>query len=156
MENDSDITIRWYNSDDYEQVEALVRELAGIFGDPFDKRWFKVYMDKRAMEPVPGCFVAHCADRSEIVGSVFCDVLRDPTGSPYGYISNVMVKKDCRGRGIGRMLIQRAVEYLTVTGVPRIWANVREETAAMVHLFEKSNFERKFIVMELKTPPYGI
>lgn len=150
-----EITIRWYRENDYDEVEELVRKLARLFGDPFDNRWFKMYMEKRMMETVPGCYVAVCEDKG-VVGSIFCDVLRDPTGAQYGYISNIMVRDDCRGKGIGGRLLNKAKDYLVMTGVPRIWANVREETKEMLHLFEKHNFEKKFSVMEFKTPPFGI
>ncbi|MHA1683332.1 MAG: GNAT family N-acetyltransferase [Promethearchaeota archaeon] len=150
-----DTIIRWYRADDFEAVETLVRNLARLFGDSFDNRWFKMYMEKRLLETVPGCYVASCKDKG-IVGSVFCDVMRDPTGAQYGYISNIMVRDECRGLGIGEKLLKKAIDFLIITGVPRIWANVREETKAMVHLFEKNKFEKKFSTFELKTPPFGI
>jgi ribosomal protein S18 acetylase RimI-like enzyme len=149
------VTIRWYKENDYPEVEDLVRNLARLFDDPFDSRWFKMYMEKRIMENVPGCYVA-IKDGTEVVGSVFCDILRDPTGSQYGYISNIMVKKDCRGHGIGEKLLQAAMNYLTIAGVPRVWGNVREATEAMVHLFEKTGFTRKFATYEIRPSPMGI
>ncbi|MEX2684567.1 MAG: N-acetyltransferase family protein [Candidatus Sigynarchaeota archaeon] len=150
-----DITIRWYKESDYPEVEDLVRNLARLFDDPFDARWFKLYMEKRLIENVPGCYVAIKGGK-EVVGSIFCDILRDPTGSQYGYISNIMIKKDCRGQGIGEKLLKAAMTYLTIAGVPRIWANVREQTEAMVHLFEKHQFTRKFATFEYRPPPLGI
>ena len=151
----SNIEIRWYQEDDYDEVKSLVRDLARLFNDPFDDRWFKMYMEKRMMDNVPGCYVATYGDLG-VIGSVFCDVMRDPTGAQYGYISNMMVRQECRGKGIGHQLVEKAKDYLIMTGVPRIWANVREESEAMVHLFEKNKFERKFATYELKTPPFGI
>ncbi len=147
-----EIMIRWYFRDDYSAVEALVRELAALFNDPFDERWFKLYMEKRLMDPIPGIYVAVDSATDEVVGSAFCDILRDPTGSQYGYISNIMVKSSCRGSGIGEKLLKIATQYLTVAGVPRIWANVREENEAMVHLFEKAGFSKKFSTFEYKPP----
>lgn len=147
-----EITIRWYFRDDYASVEALVRELAAIFNDPFDERWFKLYMEKRLMDPIPGIYVAVNTATDEVVGSAFCDILRDPTGSQYGYISNIMVRDDYRSKGIGEKLLKIATQYLTVAGVPRIWANVREETESMVHLFEKAGFSRKFGTYEYRPP----
>lgn len=149
-----DITIRWYKEGDYPAVEELVRHLARLFDDPFDPSWFKLYMQKRLMDAVPGCYVAEHGGK--VVGSAFCDILRDPTGSQYGYISNIMISKDVRGKGIGERLLKAAMQYLTIAGVPRVWGNVREETEAMVHLFTKNGFEKKFATYEFKTPPLGI
>ncbi|MHA1793315.1 MAG: GNAT family N-acetyltransferase [Promethearchaeota archaeon] len=154
-EDKIEVSIRWYKEEDYNAVEHLIKDLTNLFQDPFEPKWFKMYMEKRLMETVPGCFVAVCDDKG-VVGSVFCDVLRDPTGSQYGYISNIMVKAECRGKGIGERLLKAAIQYLVMTGVPRIWANIREETKAMVHLFEKNKFEKKFSTYEFRTPPFGI
>ncbi|NMC05098.1 MAG: GNAT family N-acetyltransferase [Candidatus Lokiarchaeota archaeon] len=150
-----DVTIRWYRENDYAAVEELVRNLARLFDDPFDSRWFKMYMEKRLMENVPGCYVA-VKPGGEVIGSVFCDILRDPTGSQYGYISNIMIRKDFRGMGVGDKLLAAAMQYLTIAGVPRIWGNVREQTEAMVHLFQKHQFVRKFATFECRPPPLGI
>jgi ribosomal protein S18 acetylase RimI-like enzyme len=149
-----EILIRWYREPDYKQVEDLIRHLARLFDDPFDARWFELYMGKRLMDMVPGCYVA--AKDEDVIGVIFCDILRDPTGSQYGYISNMMTKGDYRGQGIGDKLLNHAIQYLTIAGVPRIWANVREETEAMVHLFVKNGFTKKFSTYEFKTPPMGI
>lgn len=143
-----DVEIRWYMADDFDAVEKLIRDLANLFNDVFDSRFFQIYMDKRLLETVPGCYVAELD--GEVVGSVFADVLRDPTGAQYGYISSLMIREDCRGKGIGEKLLFKAIQYLEIIRVPRIWANVREESKAMKHLFEKHNFNKKFSVLEYK------
>jgi len=153
-QGNQNIVIRWYKEMDFQQVEELIRNLARLFDDPFDRRWFELYMGKRTMDNVPGCYVA--VKGEEVIGSMFCDIMRDPTGSQYGYISNMMVKDEYRGQGIGDKLVNVAIQYLTIAGVPRIWANVREENESMVHLFEKNGFSKKFSTFEFKTPPMGI
>jgi len=144
------VIFRWYRETDYQQVEDLARQLTSLFSDPFDERWFELYMGKRLMDPVSGCYVSVLGD--EVIGIIFCDILRDPTGSQYGYISNMMIKSEYRGQGIGDRLLNEAKQYLTIAGVPRIWANVRDETEEMVHLFEKNGFSKKFSTFELRAP----
>ncbi|HME56212.1 MAG TPA: GNAT family N-acetyltransferase [Candidatus Lokiarchaeia archaeon] len=143
------VIFRWYRENDYKQVEDLAFQLTKLFGDPFDPRWFELYMGKRLMDNVSGCYVAVLGD--EVIGIIFCDILRDPTGSQYGYISNMMIKSEYRGQGIGDRLLNEAKQYLTIAGVPRIWANVRDETEEMVHLFEKNGFSKKFSTFETRT-----
>ncbi len=58
--------------------------------------------------------------------------------------------------GIGEKLLKQAMQYLTIAGVPRVWGNVREQTASMVHLFEKTGFSKKFVVYEFLPPAFGI
>jgi len=75
-----EISIRWYKEEDYEQVEALVRNLARLFDDSFDSRWFKMYMSKRLMDPVPGCYVAVKGTDIVVAFSViYCVTLREPS-----------------------------------------------------------------------------
>ena len=142
------VIVRWYRESDYKQVEELANQLATLFDDRFDNRWFEMYMGKRLMDNVNGCYVAVLED--EIIGSIFCDILRDPTGSQYGSISNMMIKSEYRGQGIGDLLLRNAIQFLQIAGVPRIWANVRTETDAMVHLYEKNGFSQKFTIYETK------
>ena len=72
-----EISIRWYSRDDYDSVAALVRELASIFNDPFDERWFRLYMEKRLMDPIPGVYVAVNA-----AGDVVCVHGGQPGSAP--------------------------------------------------------------------------
>ncbi len=144
-----DITIRWYREADYNYVEDLLRELTRYFDDPFDARWFRLYMEKRALDSVPGCYVAESKEKV-VVGSIFCDILRDPTGLLYGSVSTIIVKEGFRSAGVGGKLLKAAIKYLTIAGVPRIWGNVREGAEYMVELFEKEGFYRKFTTYEYR------
>lgn len=148
------IKIRWYREADYDAVEGLIQDLARLFNDSFNKNWFKLYMQNRRSRTVPGVFVAE--KDGKVIGSIFVDVQRDPTGAQTGYISNMMVNKGARGQGIGQQLIENALNYLTIIGVPKVWANVRESTQALVHLFKKKGFKKKFSTFEYQTDPYGI
>ncbi len=144
-----EITIRWYHEADYRYVEDLVRDLTLYFDDPFDSRWFKLYMDKRLSELVPGCYVAALGG-GEVVGSIFCDILRDPTGVLYGSINIIIVKKNFRSMGVGGKLLAAAVKYLTISGVPRIWGNIRDGAEYMVEMLEKNGFSKKFTTYEYR------
>jgi ribosomal protein S18 acetylase RimI-like enzyme len=144
-----EIAVRWYREADYPHVEDLVRNLTRYFDDPFDARWFRIYMEKRVLDTVPGCYVAVFKDE-EVVGSIFCDILRDPTGVLYGSISTIIIKEDFRSKGIGGKLLIAAIKYLTIAGVPRIWGNVREGAENMVELFEKNGFSKKFTAYEYR------
>ncbi len=143
--------IRMYKTQDYASVESLIRELTRIFDDPFDPRWFKAYMEKRLLSSLPGCYVA-VDEEGTVIGSAFCDLLRDPTGAAYVYISNIMIKKDFRGQGVGNQLLRACIEYAKLNDVPRIWANVREENENMAHLFKRHGFEKKMVTYEYKIP----
>ncbi len=142
-------TIRWYHEPDYPYVEDLVRDLTRYFDDPFDSRWFRLYMEKRSLELVPGCYVA-ALEGGEVVGSIFCDILRDPTGVLYGSISTIIVKERFRSKGVGGKLLAAAVKYLTIAGVPRIWGNIRDGAEYMVEMFEKNGFSKKFTTFEYR------
>jgi len=75
-------------------------------------------------------FVALIDDR--VVGSI---ALRPQAGGT-AYLSKFYVAASARGRGIGRMLLQRAVEEAQRQGYGRIELETRSFFDAAVHLYE--------------------
>jgi len=61
-----------------------------------------------------GCFVARTGDRK--VGICFATAYRRS-----GFVGELIVVQDMRGRGIGRRLLRRAIAYLTGRGLERIF-----------------------------------
>lgn len=66
-------------------------------------------------------------------------------GSGYHHylIANVAVHPDYRGRGIGRALTERAVNYARRRGVPRIWLQVRQDNVPAIHIYSSLGFDER-------------
>ena len=64
---------------------------------------------------------------NRIVGSVCCEERRSPyplvlrrSASRVGYVGSMFVEETARGQGIGRMLLERAVQHLREIGCTRV------------------------------------
>ena len=114
-----DFTIRSYRPSDLETLRAItmeafdgvsidrnIEERFGLIGDR-DWSWRKArHIDMDADRDPEGIFVAESGGK--IVGYITTWV--DQEGST-GLIPNLAVTADARGKGIGRALIQHAVDY---------------------------------------------
>lgn len=93
-------------------------------------------------------FVAERA--GHVIGYVYAGIearswkeLRDVAG----FVHDVLVDDDARGRGIGARLIAAAAEWLTARGVPRVMLWTAERNATAQRLFERLGFRRTMIEM---------
>jgi ribosomal-protein-alanine N-acetyltransferase len=59
-----------------------------------------------------------------------------------GHITNVAVHPDFRGRGVGRMLMQAAMDLAKLSGGMRVTLEVRVSNAVAQHLYESLAFRR--------------
>jgi len=61
-----------------------------------------------------------------------------------GYlIANVAVHHDFRGRGIGRILTETALEIARSRGAPAVWLQVRDDNPIAVHIYQRTGFKEK-------------
>jgi ribosomal protein S18 acetylase RimI-like enzyme len=56
-------------------------------------------------------------------------------------VANVAVHPDYRGRGIGRALTARALEFARQRGVPRVWLQVRQGNGPAIRIYESLGFK---------------
>lgn len=124
--------------DDYEEVRRFL-SAAGWGHRVGDARRFEAMMEKAGRTVV-------AFDGGRVVG--FARALTD--GVSNGYISMVAVASDCRGRGIGRELVERLIgEDAGVTWVLRAGRG-------SVGFWEKLGFRVSEIAMEkVRTPAKG-
>lgn len=59
----------------------------------------------------------------------------------YAYIDDIAVEADCRGRGVGYALIQRAIEWTKSKGLPGIMLETQDNNVAACRLYERCGFE---------------
>jgi ribosomal protein S18 acetylase RimI-like enzyme len=69
--------------------------------------------------------------------------LRGPAGAIY----DIVVDPSCRGRGIGRALLERAIAELAARGAPRVVLSTAEQNGAAQRLFARAGFRRTMIEM---------
>ncbi len=73
---------------------------------------------------------------------------------PAGLLHDVIVDPGHRGRGVGRLLLDAALEFLRSRGAPRVVLFTAERNEAAQRLFERIGFRRTMIEMtrELDDP----
>jgi ribosomal protein S18 acetylase RimI-like enzyme len=59
----------------------------------------------------------------------------------YVYIDDIAVEPDHRGRGVGYALIQRAIEWAKLKGLPGIMLETQNNNVAACRLYERCGFE---------------
>jgi [ribosomal protein S18]-alanine N-acetyltransferase len=57
-----------------------------------------------------------------------------------GHILNVAVRNDCRGRGVGRLLVERAVDECRARGAETVSLEVRPSNSAAIALYRSLGF----------------
>ena len=86
----------------------------------------------------------------EVVGYAYAGVEgRDYMSlrGPAGVLHDILVDPAHRGRGIGRKLLDAALEFLRERGAPRVVLSTAEHNEAAQRLFEGAGFRRTMIEM---------
>ena len=73
---------------------------------------------------------------------------------PAGVLHDVIVEPEHRGRGVGRLLLDAALEFFRSRGAPRVVLSTAERNEAAQRLFASAGFRRTMIEMtrELDDP----
>jgi ribosomal protein S18 acetylase RimI-like enzyme len=140
-----DIAFRTIVEKDLTDVKALIMKLSSLFNVGFEPYWFDIYIQKFFQDPASRVFVAEKGGK--IIGVAFAEVRRDPTGSSYGFISNIMVDDSAQGQGVGPQLLHQAGNFLSNLNIKKLWANINADNPKMEKIFEKHGFSHKFTVM---------
>jgi ribosomal protein S18 acetylase RimI-like enzyme len=89
-------------------------------------------------------------DNGDVIGYAFAAVegydymsLRGPAG----VLHDLIVAPEHRGRGVGRLLLDSALEFLRSRGVPRVVLSTAERNEGAQRLFARMGFRRTMIEM---------
>lgn len=143
-----DIVFRVYRPDDLETLKRLtvdsfsgvtleqnIEEALGVLGGR-DWRWRKArHLDDDAAANPTGIFVAERFGR--IVGYITTRMNR-ATGC--GRVPNLAVAADCRNLGLGRRLIERALDYFRAEGLEYAVIETMAQNAVGQHLYPACGF----------------
>ena len=142
------ISFRLYRSDDLSTIKDLtvnsfggvtieenVEQALGVLNG-HDWRWRKArHIDEDVAANPGGIFVAECQGR--LVGYITTRVDRE---AGKGRIPNLAVEAKFRGRGLGRQLIERALEYFRAQGLAYAVIETMAQNAIGQHLYPACGF----------------
>ncbi|NVM29809.1 MAG: GNAT family N-acetyltransferase [Candidatus Helarchaeota archaeon] len=144
---ESSIIIKESTIDDLDSLESLMKSLTETFRQKFFKEQWR--LDMKYKYDVGGVFVAVDTTEDKIVGMILVDVGRDMLSNKMiGKIINFIVDPKYQGKGIGSMLLERAVDFSTERKATVVRINARRELKNTVQLFQKFGFDEVYMVME--------
>ena len=124
----SEYSIRRMTVDDVDAVSAIE---ADTFARPWSRQSFYEEMTRNACARY---LVAVLPD-GEIVGFAGVWIVLDE-----GHITNIAVRKDWRGRGMGRALVESLMQYAANLGVVYMTLEVRAGNAVARHVYMSHGF----------------
>jgi ribosomal protein S18 acetylase RimI-like enzyme len=144
----TNVTIRTYQPDDLEILQRLtvesfggvtleqnVEDALGVLHG-HDWRWRKArHIDEDVAANAAGIFVAEAQGR--VVGYITTRVDRE---AGRGRVPNLAVAADFRGRGLGRRLIEQALEYFRREGLAYAMIETMAQNAIGDHLYPACGF----------------
>jgi ribosomal protein S18 acetylase RimI-like enzyme len=122
---DEEIVIRRWHRHDREAVQDLLRLLSP---------------DAEVKSDDAPTYVATCEDK--VVGMVTLCVYMTLTG-PKGYLDHLVVASEWRRRGIGRALVQRAIDRARDAGASRVDLTANDQKLSGRALYESLGFRRR-------------
>lgn len=134
------MNIREMTWDDLDQVMVIERE---NFSVPWTEMGFFTYLMRE-----DALFLVAEDEEENILG--YCGVI---IAIDEGDITNVSVKKELQGKGIGKALVQALITQTVSRGVHTLFLEVRESNAGALALYEKMGFEYMGVRKNYYTDP---
>ncbi|OLS12480.1 MAG: hypothetical protein RBG13Loki_3901 [Promethearchaeota archaeon CR_4] len=146
------VQIRVATPNDVEALRALMKELVAYMDEDFVEKRFEWGIQRRLYDPLQrhGLLIAEDLDeKNRSVGMIFAELRVDPFGRSEGYIKQLIVTADYRGKHIGGELLEQAIDHLRKINVEKVLINVKKGRAKTVEeLYKKLKFQEKYSVME--------
>lgn len=138
--------------DQIESLEEMTKQLVEGLGQKFDPKRFDWGIRRRIYDKLQrhGILIATDEEKdNEVVGMIIAELRIDPFGASEGYIKQVFLKEEYRGKGIGELLVKKAIEHLQKIKVEKIKVNIKEKAKEAAILYSKMNFKKVYEVLEL-------
>jgi len=137
--------------DEIESLRDLTKKLVESLGQKFEPKRFDWGITRRLYDPLQrhGILIAKDDETDETIGMIIAELRIDPFGASEGYIKQVFLDEDYRGQGIGKQLLQGALEHLRKIKVERVKVNLKEQAQDAAKVYKKMNFKKVYEVLEL-------
>ncbi|MHA1606801.1 MAG: GNAT family N-acetyltransferase [Candidatus Freyarchaeota archaeon] len=145
------IKIRNYQTSDGDDTMLLMRALAKEVGASFNPEKWRESDYLRLFSPGlrRQTLVAEDEDTRRVVGMGMVEARLEPTGQLVGYLTNWIVDKSYRDKGVGRMLAETAIDILTRIGVDLVRVNVGMNVLdKLSEKLKKIGFNPVYVVFE--------
>lgn len=144
-------SVRIAVQEDLKQLVLLMKELVEIFHDKFDEERSRISLKKILSDPVQTrcTSVAETEGSGELVGMITSELKLNSAGDATGVIKNLIVKEKFRSEGVGKALVESALDRLKDVPVKDVLVNIRDTQAVALKMYDGMGFKKKFSVMSL-------
>jgi GNAT superfamily N-acetyltransferase len=145
------IKIEMATPDQIDALRELTRQLVEGLGQQFDPKRFDWGISRRLYDELQrhGILIAIDEENDDVVGMIIAELRIDPFGASEGYIKQLFLKEEYREKGIGELLIKRAIDHLQKIKVEKIKVNIKEKAKEAANLYSKMHFKKVYEVLEL-------
>lgn len=147
----SNIKVQVANPEDIDALRDLTKQLIEGLGQKFDPKRFDWGIRRRLYDPLQrhGILLALDEDTDDFVGMIIAELRIDPFGLSEGAIKLFFLQEPYRKKGVGSLLLEKALEHLRKIKVEKIRVNIKEKAVEAAKLYEKMNFKKVYEVLEL-------
>ena len=145
------IKVEIASPDEIDALREFTKQLVEGLGQKFDPKRFDWGIQRRLYDPLQrhGILIAVNEDNNEIAGMIIAELRIDPFGMSEGYIKQFYLKSEYRGRGVGEILLKKALEHLKRIKVEKVKVNIKNQALEASNLYEKMKFKKVYEVLEL-------
>ena len=153
---ETDIIVRNYRTSDYEETLEILEHLQDKYDIGLTEEIWRESSGLRQFKPNLKriTLIAEDIKSGEVVGMGIIEAKKDSIGRYIGYLDNWATKPNYIGRGIGKVLAEKAISILKSWGCYSIRINLGYDIASVKKLMnimgKNMGFKPMFIVLEKK------
>lgn len=147
---DEDIIIRNYRTSDYQATLEILKELNKLFDIGFNENQWRESSGLRQFKPNLKRITLIAELKSgKVVSMGVIEAQKNTLGQYIGYLDNWATKEGYIGRGVGKLLADRAIQILQSWGCDSIRINLAYKTdEKLLAVFRKTGFHPIITVLE--------
>lgn len=151
---EDEIIIRNYRTSDYESTLEILKQLDKEFDIGFKEEQWKQSSGLRQFKPNLKriTLIAELKSSGEVVSMGMLEAVKNSLGQYVGYLDNWSTKKDYVGKGVGKILADRAIQILKSWGCTSVRINMGYNVSKKLIdvICKGQGFNPVFIVLEKK------
>jgi len=148
-----EIIIRNYRTSDYQATLEILGELQDQFNIGLDEAKWRETSGLRQFKPNLKriTLIAELKATGQVVSMGMLEAVKNNLGQYIGYLNSWSTKKEFIGRGVGKILADRAIQILKSWGCEAVRINMAYKgVKRLIDIFAKVGFEPIIIVLEKK------
>ncbi len=146
-----DIIIRNYRTSDYQATLEILKELNELFDIGFNETQWRESSGLRQFKPNLKriTLIAELKSTGQVVSMGMIEAVKNTLGRYIGYLDNWATKKEFIGKGVGKLLADKANQILESWGCDSIRINLAYKTdIKLLTVFGKAGFQPIITVLE--------